>query len=286
MLAAQEISLAFNKKPLQWLPVDKVTSLCARCSSLKHDTKDCDTFISREPKPPTRNVQALYDRFKVRGRTSSRSTPSQSRTGSSPRRPCSSSTSSKKSVTYADAAKGLPLESSIHASGHRQQQQQQQQQQSSSNTSSSAPKSSDKGKQSTIPPAEKQANMDSLNSSILEKLVLSVDNLTQQVASLKSSVDFCTATLAENDQRLTKLEAIFGSLPTNTQAPLVTPTAPSSVSPSEASAVMARVDRMESNNAVIINQVSRMSTIFGNLAERLGFTPDDLSSNSPQHNNQ
>src|SRR5947209_5208288 len=84
--AAMEISCTFNDRPVEWILPDTVKNLCVRCSSKDHKPSACDAFV-RGRKSAPKNVQALYDKFKInqnRGRARDPG-PSNSRSNSTSR---------------------------------------------------------------------------------------------------------------------------------------------------------------------------------------------------------
>jgi hypothetical protein len=282
MDAAREVSCSFNGRQLEWLPVEAVSSLCIRCSSRDHSTKDCDAFISRQPKPPTKNVQALYDRFQIRGRTSKRSPASSSSRdpkrssssigGKNPQSRSRSHSRTNKKVSYADAAKmsnsNPSPDDGLDASVH-------------------APTTKNKGKESSIPRHEKEANMASLNSSVLEQIVKEVRSLSEKVSELSCSVMTINETLHRNDEKINSLEELCSSLSRQVSASSsAVDASPTSASSPVIDNLSTRLAASEQNNAQIADQLGRVTSALSSIAQfcnRMGMSQPSSPTSSPTH---
>src|SRR5436189_3442844 len=125
MQAAMEAAPVINGRQLVWATPDEVKNFCPRCSSSEHKAKDCDDIQFRGRKPTPKALISTYKKHGIvtaatkqadqDNKNNSRNTTSRTRNRSASRNRSDNSSGPSKSVSYADAAKGTNLDSSIHA---------------------------------------------------------------------------------------------------------------------------------------------------------------------------
>ena len=295
---AMDYSCSFNGRPLEWISADQAKKLCPRYSSLAHAAKDCDAFSSRPSRSTPKNVQSLYNRFNVRGRTTDRrdsgsnrrnnNNSSRSRSRSRSRNNNNDSRSdraiSQKRVSYANAVKssGNPdssLEASLHAP----------------NNSNKSQKPSNKGKGVDRDADAHTANIQALDKSVLLELSQAIKDFGNQLSSLQQEILSVKEQVSNIDSRLHKVELhINASSFTEAEQSnfLAEPSShtavinPSTATPIDSSVDspnphMEKIHALESTTALMSDQLGFIANTMNNLIQRLGFS-DSSSFNGDQ----
>ena len=125
MQAAIEAAPTLSGRQLVWATPDDVRLFCPKCSSPEHKAKDCNDMQFRGRKPTPKALISTYKKHGIvtaatkqadqDNRNNAKKTTSRSRNCSVSRNRSDNSSGPSKSVSYADAAKGTNLDSSIHA---------------------------------------------------------------------------------------------------------------------------------------------------------------------------
>src|SRR3954447_2241644 len=235
---AMDLTFSLKGRHLQWIFPSEVKTLCVRCASNEHKTKECNAFEERGRRTISKNVQNNYTRFKPVGYVKSPTPINKSREDSTFRSRSRSrsrkSTNSKnndeqknnknkdnnkddqpspnkKTVTYAEQAASPSLQSSIHAP----------------TSSTSSTKSSNLLSQIPTPTQDKgkgKGRADNTNQSIIDqtardaiaKVAKDLNAALQQLAKVQSEFTQMKNRFDSIDNKLDKIVS-FCNITTNTQ---------------------------------------------------------------------
>jgi hypothetical protein len=255
---------------------------------LAHATKDCDAFTSRQPKTPPRNIQALYDRYNIRGRTSDRVTTSSNKRSSSSRSSSTNRTSkqdtvnsSKKTirVSYADAAKSRPVSSVSSSSSQRRSLD------DSIHNPNNRDKVSDKGKKPDRDENVFNQNMNELNQKALSdftKFAQGLSSLRQEIASLKDQVVGIDNRLLNVEHHLRSSDISNSAAASSAPLQQSQPEDMDSSAGQTASAYpLSKISVLETTTVNIANQLASMTEFMQHLAGKLGLS--DVSESGLLH---
>ena len=316
--AAIEISCTFNERPVEWILPDVVKNLCVRCSSKDHKPSACDAF-TRSRKSAPKNVQALYDKFKInqnRGRTrdsgfsnfrsnSASRSRSRSRNNSRPSNPSSSDQQSPKKVSYADSV-NKTLEDSIHNpqnlrndNNHNNNRNKINNNNDNRNSSSQ----SNKGKTSNRDPSVHASNMAQLNQQAFADMASAANNILSQLTFLSNKLNNWCQMMSTMDQRVARIEKLIVSqvdfnfidnTPINTPEVSISSSndnqvipnhsiSPSVTSPSAQLDIQAEIKSMQQQlGGEISSAISQMNSFLSNFAS---MTDSPANPSSSSNNN-
>src|SRR4051794_30818507 len=233
---AMDLTFSLKGRHLQWIFPSEVKTLCVRCASNEHKTKECNAFEERGRRTISKNVQNNYARFKPVGYVKPPTPINKSREGSTSRsrsRSCSRKSTNpknndeqrdnknkdnnkdnqlspnKKTVTYAEQAASPSLQSSIHAP----------------TSSTSSTKSSNLLSQIPTPTQDKgKGRADNTNQLIVDqtardaiaKVAKDLNAALQQLAKVQSEFTQMKNRFDSIDNKLDKIVS-FCNITTNTQ---------------------------------------------------------------------